>query len=85
MSGMTVYLYTREKGRTESQREQTMTIERRRKFLIDNRIHDGLPKEFVAKGLWKAATMSIDEGIAQREKEIAALGMLRAEISVEGA
>jgi len=60
-----------------------MIIERRRKFLIDNKIHDGLLKEFVAKGLWKAATMSIDDGIAQREKEIAALGMLRDEISVE--
>jgi len=60
-----------------------MIIERRRKFLIDNKIHDGLLKEFVAKGLWKSAIHAIDACIEDREKEVTALRTLRADISVE--
>lgn len=59
------------------------TITKHKKFLSDNKIQDGLLKDFISRGLWRPCFLCIDEAIDQREKEIAALGMLRDEISVE--
>lgn len=47
------------------------------KFMIDNKLHDALLREFVSKDLWKPALQACDDAINVRKDDIVKLAELK--------
>ena len=56
-------------------------IVKRKRYLADHDLHDGLLCDLVARGLWRMAFQSVEDAIERREKEIVVLNAFKEELA----